>query len=531
MGASMQRTWSLLATFLLSIATEALAQQPQQQKPNILVIWGDDIGWQNVSAYGMGTMGYTTPNIDRIGQEGIRFTDHYAQPSCTAGRASFITGQYPIRSGLTTVGVPGDKLGMQPASPSLAEVLKKAGYRTGHFGKNHLGDRNEHLPTAHGFDEFFGNLYHLNTQEQPEYRDYQEFARKYPGGPEAFAKKFGTRGVLHALATDKDDATVDPRFGRVGRQTITDTGPLTTERMKDFDAAEVIPKAHEFMKKAQDEGRPFFVWLNTSRMHLYTHLNDKWRYAASEYTHDEDYHGSGMLQHDHDIGLVLDFLDKTGLAKNTIVWYSTDNGPEHSSWPHGGTAPFRGEKMTAYEGGVRVISMLRWPGVIKAGRILNGIQAHMDMFTSFAAAAGVPDVVAELRKDKKQFIDGVNNLDYWTGKATESARDHMLYYYESKLFAVRQGPWKMHFTTREDYYGVLVPRGLLIFNLRSDPFESYDNKDSYGHMAQRVSWLFQPVVELIEGHLKTLAAYPPVQGGTSFDLSNIVQDFLRHTKQ
>jgi arylsulfatase A-like enzyme len=524
MERAMPRTWSLLAAFMMFVSSEAVAQE----KPNILVIWGDDIGWQNVSAYGLGTMGYTTPNIDRIGIEGIRFTDHYAQPSCTAGRAAFITGQYPIRSGMTTVGVPGDKLGLQAASPSLAEVLKAAGYRTGHFGKNHLGDRNEHLPTVHGFDEFFGNLYHLNTQEQPEYHDYQEFAKAYPGGPDAFAKKFGTRGVLHTFASERDDATVDPRFGRVGRQTIEDTGPLTTERMKDFDAAEVIPKAQAFMKKSQADGKPFFVWLNTSRMHLYTHLNDKWRYAAARYTHDEDYHGSGMLQHDHDIGLVLDFLKDSGLDKNTIVWYSTDNGPEHSSWPYGGTTPFRGEKMTTYEGGVRVVSMLRWPGVIKPGQILNGIQAHMDMFTSFAAAAGVPNVNENIKNEKKQYIDGVNNLDYWIGKSSDSKRDHFLYYYEGRLTAIRIGQWKFHFTTREDYYGNLSPRAApLLFNLRSDPFESYDNKDSFGHLGQRLSWLFQPMSELIEAHLKTLAEYPPVQGGSSFDMSNIVQDFLR----
>ena len=253
----MHRTLVILVTALVLFAPAAVLAQ--QEKPNILVIWGDDIGWQNVSAYGLGTMGYTTPNIDRIGMEGIRFTDHYAQPSCTAGRAAFITGQYPIRSGMTTVGVPGDKLGLQAASPSLGEVLKKAGYRTGHFGKNHLGDRNEHLPTVHGFDEFFGNLYHLNTQEQHEYRDYQAFAKAYPGGPDAFAKKFGTRGVLHAFASDKDDPTEDPRFGRIGRQTMTDTGPLTQERMKDFDAAEVIPKALAFMQTAQQEGKPFLA--------------------------------------------------------------------------------------------------------------------------------------------------------------------------------------------------------------------------------------------------------------------------------
>ncbi|MER9874571.1 arylsulfatase [Mesorhizobium sp. M0195] len=519
-------------------ASQIQAAQAQNQpansssgrQPNILVIWGDDIGWQNVSAYGMGTMGYTTPNIDRVGLEGIRFTDHYAQNSCTAGRASFITGQYPIRSGMVTVGVPGDKLGLQAASPCLAEVLKKAGYATGHFGKNHLGDRNEHLPTAHGFDEFFGNLYHLNTQEQPEYRDYQEFAKAYPGGSKAFANKYGTRGVLHSVASDTDDVTEDPRFGRIGKQIIEDTGPLTIERMKDFDAAEVIPKAFDFMKKANGSGKPFFVWLNTSRMHLYTHLNDKWRYAADKYTYDEDIHGSGMLQHDHDIGLVLDWLKENGLEDDTIVWYSTDNGPEHSSWPWGGTTPFRGEKMTTYEGGVRVISMLRWPGVIKAGQVLNGIQAHMDMFTSFAAAAGEAGVVELMKSEKKQYIDGVNNLNYWTGKALDSSRTNFFYYYESKLMAIRISPWKVHFQTRENYYDIIRPQ-LIFFNIRADPFESYDSIDSFGHLEQRVSWLFQPMNELVGEHLKTLAQYPPVQGGSSFDMSNVVEDFLRKSQQ
>ncbi len=274
-----------------------------------------------------------------------------------------------------------------------------------------------------------------------------------------------------------------------------------------------------------------FVWLNTSRMHLYTHLNEKWRYAAEKYTHEDDIHGSGMLQHDHDIGLALDFLDKNGLAENTIVWYSTDNGPEHSSWPHGGTTPWRGEKMTTYEGGVRVLSMLRWPAAIKAGQILNGIQAHQDMFTSFAAAAGVPDVVEQMLKEKKQYIDGVNNLDYWTGKSSESARGNFLYYYEGKLSAIRMGPWKFLFSTKEDYYANLVSRTApIVFNIRSDPFESYDSTDSFGHLGQKVSWIFEPMTELLEAHLKTLAQYPPVQGGTSFDLSNVVGDFLEKAR-
>ena len=516
---------------LAGMAVAALAAplaQAQPAKPNILVIWGDDIGWQNVSAYGMGTMGYTTPNIDQIGMQGIRFTDHYGQPSCTAGRAAFITGQYPIRSGMTTVGLPGDKLGLQAASPSLAEVLKQAGYRTGQFGKNHLGDNNPNLPTVHGFDEFFGNLYHLNTEEQSEYTDYQNFAKQYPGGPQAYAEKFATRGVLHSFASETDDPTVDPRFGVVGKQTIKDSGPLTTQRMEDFDGAEVIPHALDFMRRAKSADKPFFVWLNTSRMHLYTHLNEKWQHAAAQYTHEDDTQGSGMMQHDHDIGQVLEFLKANGLDENTIVWYSTDNGPEHSSWPHGATTPFRGEKMTTYEGGVRVPSLLRWPGTVKPGQIKNGIQAHQDMFTTLAAAAGVPDVVERMKVEKRQYIDGINNLDYWTGTAPQSARTSLLYYIESKLTAVRMGPWKLHFSTKEDYYAPIRPLfAPLMFNLRSDPFESYDSNDSYGHLIQKSSWISAPMSELIAAHLKSLAQYPPVQTAKSFDRSNLVQDFLK----
>ena len=503
-----------------------------QDKPNILVIWGDDIGWSNLSAYEHGTMAYTTPNIDRIGKEGVLFTDHYAQPSCTAGRAAFITGQYPIRSGMTTVGQPGDALGLQKESPSLAEVLKDAGYRTGHFGKNHLGDRNEHLPTVHGFDEFFGNLYHLNTQEEAEQRDYQNFGEAYSGSLEEYEKKFGTRGVIHSFATNREDKTSDPRFGTIGRQRITDTGPLTRERMKNFDREEVIPLALNFMEKAKDAEEPFFIWLNTSRMHLYTRIENEWLEKVEKYTSEADYHGAGMLQHDSDIGYVLDQLEKMGLSENTIVIYSTDNGPEHSSWPHGGTTPFRGEKMTTYEGGVRVPMMARWPGKIPAGTYLNGIQGHQDLFTTLATAAGVDNVVEKVMKEKNQFIDGVNNLDYWMGKTDKSARNHIFHYYESKLTAVRMGPWKFHFSTKEDYYANVIPRTVpLVFNIRMDPYESYDSSDSYGHLLQKVSWLIQPMGELMGKHLQTLRDYPPVQGGKSFDMSNVVQEFINKSKQ
>lgn len=514
----------------LTITPTVLAAE--QKQPNILVIFGDDIGWQNVSAYGMGTMGYTTPNIDRIANEGIKFTDHYAQPSSTAGRAAFITGQYPIRSGMTTVAMPGGDLGLKAASPSLAEVLKAKGYATGQFGKNHLGDHNFALPTAHGFDEFFGNLYHLNTQEESEQRDYQNFAKAYSGSAEAYEKKFGTRGVLHCYATEKNDKTVDPRFGVVGKQTCTDTGPLTQERMKDFDASEMIPTAMKFIEKSKKDGKPFFVWMNTSRMHLYTRLNDKWRYAAEKYTSEYDLHGSGMLQHDHDIGMVLDQLKEMGLDDNTIIVYSTDNGPEHSSWPHGATTPFRAEKMTTYEGGVRVPMMARWPGHFPAGKVLNGIQGHQDLFTTLAAIGGEPNVNEKMLKEKKQYIDGVNNLDYWTGKATESNRNSILYYYEGKLTAIRMGPWKFHFSTKEDYYANLVPLTVpKIYNLRADPFESYDTIDAQGHLMQKMSWLMAPATEIINGHVKTLMDDPPVQGGTSFDMSDMIGEVLKKGQQ
>lgn len=523
---------SLARLALTLLATALVSPTQAQDRPNILVIFGDDVGWSNLGAYNHGVMGYRTPNIDRIAAEGILFTDHYAQPSCTAGRAAFITGQYPIRSGMTTVGQPGDSLGLQAASPCLAELLKAEGYRTGHFGKNHLGDRNEHLPTAHGFDEFFGNLYHLNTQEEAEQRDYQNFARAYSGDLETYEEEFGTRGVIHSFATDEDDPTEHPRFGRVGRQTIEDTGPLTQERMKNFDSEEVIPKALDFISRATDQEEPFFVWLNTSRMHLYTRVDDEWLQAVEDITSEEDYHGAGMLQHDRDIGTVLDALHALGLDENTIVLYSTDNGPEHSSWPHGATTPFRGEKMTTYEGGVRVPCMVRWPGHFPAGVKLNGIQGHQDLFTTLASAAGIDDPAERVMEEKNEYIDGVNNLNYWTGEAQESARNHIFYYYESQLTAVRMGQWKFHFSTKEDYYANVIPRTVpLVFNIRMDPYESYDDSSSYGHLMQKVSWLMQPMSRLMGAHLQTLAEYPPVQGGKSFDMSRVVEEFLSNPPQ
>jgi arylsulfatase len=502
---------------LFACATTAQAQ-PKPKLPNILIIFPDDVGLSNISTYGKGVMGYTTPNIDRIGREGVVFTDHYAQPSCTAGRASLITGQYPIRSGLTTVGRPGAPLGLQKATPTLAEVLKPQGYATGQFGKNHLGDRNEHLPTAHGFDEFFGNLYHLNTEEEPEQEDY-------PKDPE-FRKKFGTRGVLKTRATSVDDATTDPRFGRVGKQTIEDTGPLTRKRMETIDE-EIIAASTDFMKRAQSANKPFFVWLNTSRMHMFTHLKPENRYLAAKHTTEHDLYGSGLIEHDMQIGQLLKDMEAMGVLENTIIVYSSDNGPEHSARMHGGTTPFRGEKMTGYEGGLRVPMMVRWPGKIPSGRVLNGIQAHMDIFTTLSAAAGVPDVAAKMRTERKQYLDGVNNLDYWMGKKADSARDHFFYYAESQLVAVRYKQWKLHFATRQDYYAPWVTESFpVIFNLRADPYESWDSQADRSGTLQRKQWLNEPVQELIGEHVKSLKEFPPVQKAASFDFSKIVDSLM-----
>ncbi|ADE53284.1 arylsulfatase [Coraliomargarita akajimensis] len=488
-------------------------------KPNILILFPDDVGWQNVSAYGHGTMGYRTPNIDRIAKEGALFTDHYAQPSCTAGRAALITGQYPIRSGMTTVGRPGAELGLKPQSHTLAEVLKELGYATGQFGKNHLGDRNEHLPTVHGFDEFFGNLYHLNTQEEFEQVDY-------PKDPEYF-KKFGTRGVLHSWATDEENTTIDPRFGMVGKQTIEDTGQLSRERMKTMDE-EFIKASLDFIERAQAAEQPFFVWFNPCRMHMYTRLSDESRYLAAEHTTEHDFYGSGLMEHDKQIGELLDALEEMGVLDNTIVIYSTDNGPEHSARLHGGTTPFRGEKMTTYEGGVRVPLMIRWPDKIAPGTVLSGIQTHMDIYTTLAAAAGEPDIANKVLREQEQFIDGINNLDYWTGQATKSKRDHFFYYYESSIKAVRYKQWKLHFETSENYYAPYEKQKFpVMYNLRMDPFESFDGTTDRSDIIQSKQWLNEPIQHLLSEHIQSLAKYPPVQKAASFDFSALIEQLMQ----
>lgn len=495
----------------------ALAQDEKApaKKPNIVIIFPDDMGWSNVSAYGQGLMGYTTPNIDRLAREGAMFTEHYAQPSSTAGRAALITGQYPIRSGMTTVGRPGGALGIKPATPTLAEVLKKQGYATGQFGKNHLGDRNEHLPTLHGFDEFFGNLYHLNSSEETEQKDY-------PQDP-AFAANYGPRGVVHSWASDKNDGTTDPRFGKVGRQKLIDTGPLTRERMKTVDQ-EFIDATVDFVKRAQDADKPYFVWLNTSRMHMFTHLDEKDRYLALEHTTEHDLYGSGVMQHDRQVGEFLAKLKEMGALENTIVIYSTDNGPEHSARTHGGTTPFRGEKMTTYEGGVRVPFIVWWPGHVPAGQMIQGMQAHMDVLPTLASAAGVPNVQEKILREEKQFIDGVDNLDLWTGKTTQSKRNDFIYYYESDIKALRVGNWKLHFQTSENYYAPWVRAKFPIFyNLHMDPYESFNDLTSTSDVMQRKQWLSEPVQHLLGAHIQSLKKYPPVQAAPTLDFSELVK--------
>jgi arylsulfatase len=489
------------------------------EKPNILVIFGDDIGMWNISAYSHGMMGPKTPNIDRIALEGMMFTDHYAHPSCTAGRAAFLTGQYPIRTGLTTVGLPGSPLGLQKEDPTIAEVLKAAGYTTGQFGKNHLGDLDEHLPTAHGFDEFFGNLYHLNAEEEPEQLDW-------PGqwSPE-FKETFSPRGVIRSYADGR----------------IEDTGPLTRERMVTIDD-EFVDAGLDFIERAHNEDKPWFTWINSSRMHVWTHLQEGSIERVARITSDEDLYGAGMLEHDDDIGRILDKLDELEIADNTLVIYTSDNGYEMVFWPDGGYAPFRGEKGTTWEGGVRVPFMVRWPEQIQARSISNGIQSHEDIFTTLAAVVGETNLAADLKKGHKigdrtykVHIDGVDNLDLWTGKTDESNRTSFFYYDESELTAIRVGPWKAHFGVKMSglWFDTLeYPRIPMLFNLRMDPMERFGTLDhETGYIARwmmaRNQWALAPMGGLVQQHLESFIEFPPRQEPTSFSIEKQMQAILK----
>ena len=518
----------LLTSIALTVCSAVFAQE---KKPNIVVIWGDDIGMWNVGAYTHGMMG-RTPNIDSLARDGAIFTDHYGQPSCTAGRAAFITGQMPVRTGMTTIGIPGSTLGIQKEDPTLAEVLKTQGYATAQFGKNHLGDRNEFLPTNHGFDEFMGNLYHLNAEEEPEELDYP--GQKDP----AYTEKYGPRGVIHSWATDVDDSTEDPKFGRVGKQRIVDTGKLTRKRMETIDG-EILAETLKYMDRVGKEGKPFFLWFNTTAIHIWSHPPQKYvQMAVDEGRAESDVVRAKMLEHDEQVGAILKKLDEMGIADNTIVIYSTDNGNELMMWPDGGYAPFRGEKGTTWEGGVRVPALVRWPGKIAPGTELNGIQSHEDLFVTLAAAAGLPDIKEQLLKGYKAggmqykvHLDGYNQLDYWTGKSKESARKEYFYYDETDLMAVRVKAWKMHIGVKpegswwnEKYY----PSVPYVFNLLMDPMEKMDPEShEWGYIGRKFfaqkMWAPTAASSFLAAHLKSLQDYPPRQGADSLSMKKAIE--------
>ncbi len=465
------RTAVAFAALLLVLGLAASPSvSAQQKKPNILVIWGDDIGYDNISAYNHGIMGYRTPNIDRLAKEGALFTDAYAQQSCTAGRASFILGQHPFRTGLLTIGFPGSPHGIPDWTPTIGDLLKNQGYATGQFGKNHLGDQDKHLPTVHGFDEFFGNLYHLNAEEEPE-------TYYYPKDPE-FKKDYGPRGVLHCYASDKDDPTVDGRNGRVGKQKCEDTGPLTRSRMPTIDE-ELLAGATKFIDKSVSNKKPFFVWFCTTRMHIWTHLKQ-----ASDGVTGVGLYPDGMVEHDKMVGELLKKLDDLGIADNTIVVYGTDNGAESMTWPDGGITPFRGEKGTTWEGGFRVPMIVRWPSVLQPGSDHNEIFSQEDWMPTFLAAAGVPDVVAKLESkegyaaDGKTFRihpDGYNFLPYFKGETKKAPREEIFYFdQDGNLNAVRWNDWKVNFAsmTGNMLTGVRSSTNFpLLVNLKADPYE------------------------------------------------------------
>ncbi len=481
-------------------------------KPNILVIWGDDIGTWNISHNNRGMMGYSTPNIDRIAGEGLSFTDYYGQQSCTAGRAAFLGGNVPVRTGMTKVGLPGAKEGWQETDVTVATVLKSLGYVTGQFGKNHQGDRDEHLPTNHGFDEFFGNLYHLNAEEEPENEDY-------PKDP-SFREKYGPRGVIHSWAQPD------------GTQKIEDTGPLTKKRMETVDD-ETVAAAEDFIKKAVEEGKPFFVWWNGTRMHFRTHVREEHRGISGP---DGDEYHDGMVEHDMQVGELLKLLDELGIADNTIVFYSTDNGPHYNTWPDAGITPFRSEKNSNWEGAYRVPAFVRWPGHFPAGKTLNGIVSHEDWLPTLAAAAGSGDIKEQLAegvelngRKYRNYIDGSNMVPYFSGEVDESPRKEFIYVNDDgQIVALRYDAWKVVFLEnrakgfqvwREPFVELRVP---LLFNLRRDPFErAQHNANVYDDWMLDRAFVLVPMQGLAAKFLQSMQDYPPSQSPGAFNLTKI----------
>lgn len=494
-------------------------------KPNIIVIMGDDVGWFNIGAYHQGIMAGKTPNIDKLASEGMRFTDYYAEPSCTAGRANFITGELPIRTGLTTVGQAGADVGMPVQAPTIATALKEMGYATGQFGKNHLGDLNKYLPCLHGFDEFYGYLYHLDAMEDPFWHSY----------PPALKDSIGPRNMIHCWATTIDDATVQPRWGKIGKQKLEDAGTLPPERMKTVDD-EILNNTFKFMDKAKQDGKPFFIWLNPSRMHIFTHLSDKYKSMMnpenSWYTEE-----AGMAQLDDIVGSVMQKLKDMGIENNTIVIFTTDNGAEIMSWPDGGMTPFAGQKGMALEGGMRVPAIIRWPGKVPAGKIENGIISGLDWFPTLIAAAGDTNIVNELLQGKKMgdttykvHLDGYDQTNLLTGKGP-SSRHEVYYFTESTLGAIRIDDYKYQFTSQPGGWlgGTVKLDWPSITNLRLDPFERVGTQsmgygmDFYGHEF----WRFVFVQNQVEILGKSFIQYPPMQAGASFNLESVKQQIMK----
>jgi arylsulfatase len=510
-------------------------------KPNILVIMTDDVGVWNVSAYHRGMMGGRTPNIDRIANEGALFTDYYAQQSCTAGRAAFILGQTPFRTGLSKVGMPAAKQGLQDSDPTIAELLKPHGYATAQIGKNHLGDRNEYLPTVHGFDEFYGILYHLNALEEP-YED------DYPKGTD-FHQKFGPRNIIDTRATDKNDSTTDPRWGRVGKQTIKDGGPLPPGPNMDpkakFDMTnvdeELVRRSNDFMERSVKDGKPFFLWHNTTRTHVWTHLAPKWEGKSGF-----GLYADAMMELDDLVGKLLKKVDDLGIADNTIVLFTSDNGAEVFTWPDGGNHPFRGEKGTTYEGGFRVPMLAKWPGTIKPGTIINDIVSSEDWMPTLVAAGGDPNVKEKLLKGmkvgKKKFknhLDGYNFMPFFKGEVDEAPRKDFFYWSDSgDLMAIRYGPWKISFKTIEGnlFTGHEASTNVPIMtNLRADPWERYQSESMmYGKWWAEKLWTVVPAGVVTAQYLQTFKDYPPSQKVGSFGVDQLMKnldDFLSTMRQ
>ena len=521
--------WMGATAFALMASNSADAQTPQNQPPNILVIMADDIGYWNVSAYNRGLMGYRTPNIDRIANEGAIFTDYYGQQSCTAGRAAFITGQSPMRTGLLKVGLPGAKEGLSDKDPTLAELLKPLGYTTGQFGKNHLGDRNEFLPTVHGFDEFFGNLYHLNAEDEPEHPDY-------PKNTE-FKLKFGPRGVLRCTATTAETSGEDPRFGAWGKQNCEDTGPLDKKRMETVDQ-EFLDATLKFIDRANQQKKPFFAWFNSSRMHIWTRLKPE-----SDGTTGLGIYPDGMVEHDGQVGQLLKKLDDLGIANNTIVIYTTDNGAETFSWPDGGTTPFRGEKNTNWEGSYRVPAVVRWPGLVQPRTELNDIFSAEDWVPTLVAAAGDPDIKAKLLqgydaggKSFKVHLDGYDQRDMLAAKGPDKRREFFYWTDDGNLAGLRFDQYKVVFMEQqahglEVWMQPLVPlRAPKIFNLRSDPLERAEHEaGGYDKWFVEHAFVFVPAQAIVGQHLATFKEFPPRQKPGSFSVDQAMQKLTEQT--